>query len=140
VINLVKRLELGGQVYPVVADEVRLALNAVGRGQFHVRAEEPIEAGTLARYTLALDGRAYPVLLGAVTEPSQRGPGLWRVSVRDLAAALERPVPLALRHVTSARAAGCHRSPLTAPGWDGYERRARPVTVWMPDAACSADS
>jgi hypothetical protein len=103
VINLVKRLELGGQVYPVVADEVRLALNGVGRGQFHVRAEEPIEAGVLARYTLALDGRAYPVLLGAVTEPSQRGPGLWRVSVRELAAALERPAHLALRHVTPAQ-------------------------------------
>jgi hypothetical protein len=103
VINLVKRLELGGQVYPVAADEVRLALNAVGRGQFHVRAEEPIEAGVLARYTLALDGRAYPVLLGAVTEVSQRGDRLWRIGVRELAAALERPVALALRHVTPAQ-------------------------------------
>jgi hypothetical protein len=103
VINLVKRLELGGQAYALVADEVRLSLNGVGRGQFHVRAEEPIEAGVLARYTLALDGRAYPVLLGAVTEVSQRGEGLWRVGVRELAAALERPAHLALRHVTPAQ-------------------------------------
>jgi hypothetical protein len=100
VINLVKRLELGGKAYPLVADEVRLALNTVGRGQFHVRSAEPIQTGVLARYSLALDDRAYPVLLGAVTEVSQRGEGLWRVGVRELTAALERPARLALRHVT----------------------------------------
>jgi hypothetical protein len=99
VINLVKRLELDGKAHPLVADEVRLALNGVGRGQFHVRAEAPIEVGVLARYTLALEGPAYPVLLGAVTEVSQRGDRLWRIGVRELAAALERPAHLALRHV-----------------------------------------
>lgn len=105
-INLVKRLELGGQPYPVVADEVRLALNGVGRAQFHVRADEPIEAGVLARYTLALDSHAYPVLLGAVTEAARLGNGFWRVGVRELTAALEGPVPLALRHVTPAQVLG----------------------------------
>ena len=51
-INLVKRLELGGQGYPLVADEVRLALNGVGRGQFHVRAEAPIEAGVPLKHSM----------------------------------------------------------------------------------------
>jgi hypothetical protein len=102
VINLVKRLELAGKEQPLVSAEVRLALSGIGQGTFHVRGAEPVESGVLARFTMAADGQLYPVLLGAVTDVARLADGLRRVRVRELAAALEAPAPLALRHVVPA--------------------------------------
>jgi len=99
-IALSHQLEIGGVAYPVVEAEARLVLSGIGRGEFQVRAEDAPEAGAVLRYAIALDGIAYPVLLGVVTEVSPLAEGLWAITARELTAALEAPAPLALRHVT----------------------------------------
>jgi hypothetical protein len=130
VINLVKRLELGGMEQPLVSAEVRLTLSGIGQGTFNVRGSEPVESGILARFSMAVGGKAYPVLLGAVTDVTRLADGLRRVRVRELAAALESPAPLALRHVVPAQVLAALEEgtgvPFLLPTAGEYLRRRQP--------------
>jgi len=102
-IALTHHLDIGGVTYPVVEAEARLVLSGIGRGEYQVRSEDAPEVGAILRHTIALDGTAWPVLLGVVTEASLLADGLWAVTARELSAALEVTSSLSLRHVTPAQ-------------------------------------
>ena len=99
-ISVAKQLEIDGQIPGLVEEQVRLMLSGIGWGQFQVRSEDPPLPGKLLRYTISLNETAFPIFLGVVSEVSRLAAGFWLVRARELSAALESPVSLAMRHVT----------------------------------------
>ena len=101
-LNLEKRLEVGGEVLPLVKDEVTLELNGVGRGVFQVRGGAGPEIGVAARFFAGYrgSGKVYPMLTGLVAESARLAPDLWRVVVREPAMLLDARADFFLRHTT----------------------------------------
>lgn len=109
-IHLEKQLTVAGTSYggtgaAIVADEVALELNAVGRAVFRVEGT----AGDVLQSALRLasgyrgGGAVYPLFAGMVTEALPAGENETRIVAREPAMLLELPAGFALRHVTPAQ-------------------------------------
>jgi hypothetical protein len=101
--RLVKRLFAGDLELPMTQEHVELGLNQVGAGWFDVQDDGswtiPATQNVFLRYWVGVAGNA-PVqtLLGFGVGLFRQDRSTFRLTVRELSAALEAPCPIALRH------------------------------------------
>jgi len=104
-IHLEKQLTVAGAGAAIVADEIALELNAVGRAVFRVEgeAEGALKSALLMYSGYRGEGVVYPLFAGMVTEALPSGENETRIVAREPGMLLELPAELALRHVTPAQ-------------------------------------
>jgi len=97
--KLLQQLTVAGKVYPLIKDDVRLALNTPGRACFTVQATEPLKGSVI--YQAGWTGQALRyVFVGTVANSATINHRTQQLYCRELTAVLHRPLELALRHVT----------------------------------------
>ncbi len=96
--KLHKVLTIGGTVYPLVKDDVRLELRTPGRASFTVQAKAPLRG----LVTLDIGYNDKPLqrfFIGYVERSTSVNAVEQVLFCRELAAVLSQPLPLNLRHV-----------------------------------------
>ena len=96
--KLHKVLTIGGTVYPLVKDDVRLELRTPGRASFTVQAKAPLKG----LVTLDIGYNDKPLqrfFIGYVERSTSVNAVEQVLFCRELAAILSQPLPLNLRHV-----------------------------------------
>lgn len=97
--KLHKVLSIGGTVYPLVKDDVRLNLDSPGRAVFTIGTTEPVKG--LVTLDIGYNESALQRhFLGYVERCTSSNAVEQVVACRELAGILEAPLPLNLRHVT----------------------------------------
>jgi len=97
--KLLQQLTIAGKVYPLIKDDVRLALNTPGRACFTVQAAEPLSGSVI--YQAGWTGQTLRyVFIGTVEKAATINHRTQQLYCRELTAVLHRPLELALRHVT----------------------------------------
>ena len=99
--RLHKQLTIAGKTLPLISDKVVLELHTPGRAVFVVHSSKALSG--LVRYAAGYDAQQIPViLLGYVEQSFPMDNHQQRIVVRELSAALNRPMPLSLRHCQAA--------------------------------------
>ena len=93
-----KQLLMNGETAKLVTDQIRLELNTPGRALLTVTDTTP-ERGQLVELNAQLDSQALRrVFYGYVEAVTEIKTGVYQVLARELTAALNRRIPLNLRH------------------------------------------
>lgn len=96
--KLHKVLTIGGTVYPLVKDDVRLDLKSPGRAVFTVKAEAEMK-GLVTLDIGYNDSTLQRHFMGYVESCTTSNRTEQVVACRELAAVLAMPLPMNLRHV-----------------------------------------
>ena len=100
--KLEKHLTIGTTDYPVVEDMIELELNGFGRANLVIRSDADPDFTGLVQYKLGYsDDRLYSLFLGTVHSSQKVTDGRFNVICRELAAVLETPARLSLRHLVA---------------------------------------
>lgn len=95
-----KRLATPSGDLPLVYEDVRLELSAPGRAVFQVVSKEPVSGFVAFAMGYAVNGRDALVFAGYVERCTTMDGSQQRLMCREIAAELDTPIPLAMRHPT----------------------------------------
>ena len=95
-----KRLATPSGDLPLVYEDVRLELSAPGRAVFQVVSKEPVSGFVAFAVGYAVDDWDAFVFAGYVERCTAMDGSQQRLMCREIAAKLDTPIPLAMRHPT----------------------------------------
>ena len=97
--KIIKQLTINGIDTKLISDEVSLELSNPGRAKFIVRSDKLLNG--VVQFTVGWQGTAsYRFFVGYIDRQITVNPQQQMLFCRELSAALNRPIPLGLRHVT----------------------------------------
>lgn len=104
--KVIKKLEIGGAPFGIASETVRLSLYAPGTAEFVIESDTQVTGSVVFWLGNTLPAQDAPAKLhqfftGYVVRSVPAGPNKKSVLVRELAAILERPLPLSMRHVSA---------------------------------------
>lgn len=97
--KLVKKLTVDDEDIPIVSESLALELDTPGRGIIVARAEKKLSGAV--KFHLGYNGEYRRYFTGYVETCQQVDAKQQRLTVRELAAGLARPVPVSMRHVSA---------------------------------------
>lgn len=99
-VKIIKELLINGEQYPVITDEVTLELSSPGRARFMVNSNKPL-TGVIQFSIGWSQSELYRLIVGYIEKPITVNEKQQLLFCRELSAALNRPLPMGLRHATA---------------------------------------